>query len=655
VSLVRVGPVVVDHGDPEFSWTSDPNAAGMRGATFGGSFSWRQAAALSELIARDNPVTILDVTGTLEHVHFDDDLLRSFTGWYLFQPSSLDAAQQHSLVDLDGDVPFSVKAVLVPSALVPVYIRSARRRPNQHGLGGRTTVASAAGFLQSTGGGPSFTRSYDAARIGETPRPALVTISPGSLAFGDTMSSVVIPVDAAELDVPGLRPCGYDRRTGREVYGPAHPFEEATDAMVENGLLRLWCGPVGLVPYVSVAAWSGGGWTEVGNLAFAGEGDDLIAPPRITRCTAFEVSLSLHVRRLGRVTLTLVKAKRLVYIDYGSTRPGIPDILRFLRWLGMPPARAITGATATASARFGAGVALAAEGQLGFAWPPGQPVTGWAYSSNWTPAAASATQPDSGLWSLWSGGVAVGTVRFDTATNTIRWTQGANTLSTAALVFSAGDHIHWSVSFSDSGGMTLTTSINGAAPVVVTNPAFVDAGGGTFDSHWIGYTTEGFGSGDFGDGDFGGDVVTASLGGAVSDGILFDGQLTAAEAGALAQAVVRGASWPAPLSRAIGYWPFAPRPTPRGSAEAAGRRFEATAAGGSTRSPDASGLTKGLGVLTSDTSGADSAHGFGVGRTGTQLLAGAWLATTDTDDDLADHHDEFAAANRVDLSMMQEA
>jgi hypothetical protein len=263
VSLVRIGPVVVDHGDPGFSWTSDPNAAGMRGASFGGSFSWRQAAALSELIARD-PVTVLDVTGVLEHVRFDDDLLRSFTGWYLFQPSSLEAGQQHSLVDLDGDVPFSVKAVLVPSSLVPVYIRSARRRPNQHGLGGRTTVGATGGFVQSTGGGPSFTREYDAALFGDAPVPALVTISPGSLAFDDTMSAVVIPVDAAELDAPGLRPCGYDRRSGREVYGPAHPFEAGTDAMVENGLLRLWCGPVGLVPYVSVSAWTGTEWTGSG-------------------------------------------------------------------------------------------------------------------------------------------------------------------------------------------------------------------------------------------------------------------------------------------------------------------------------------------------------------------------------------------------------
>lgn len=647
----RFGPVAAVHYNPLGTWTSDGQLG--RGVQITGALRLPAPHQLSELRGDpDAEVTILGVTGTLLFFLPTSPVLTDYQGWILVQ-SLVFAPYSLHRDTIAAD--FTLTGILLPASLVPAIVRSARLRPNDFGLVGRATVSSATGFVQSTGGGPVWAREYDASRFGATPVTAQVSISSSSLVFGDAMSSVVIPVDAAELDTPGLRPCAYDRRSGREVYGPAHPFVAGTDALIENGLLRLWCGPVGLVPHVSVSAFTAGAWREVGNLAFADEGDDLVAPPRVTRCTRDEVSLSLTVRRLGRVTLTLCRRERLIRIDYGSTRPGTPGLTRPVRWLGMPPARSIIGATATASARFAAGVALAAGGQLGFAWPPRQPSSAWSYTHSWSPAAASSSQANSGLWSLWSGGSPVGIVRWDAATKTIKWTLGANTLSTAALTFSAGQSVYWQASFSTAAGMTLSTSINGAAAVVVSNAAFVDPGAASYDSHWIGYTTTAFGSGTFGSGTFGGSAVTADLGGAVSNAILFDGPLTAAEHAALAAATTRSAGWPAPLSRAIGYWPFAARPVPLGSAPGTGRRFESTTSYGSTRSADGDGLTKALGVLVADTSSADSDGGFGVARTGTHLLAGAWLATTGTNDDIADHHEELATVNRSSLTMMQEA
>lgn len=107
--LVSIGPVVISHGDPEFSFDSSPTEHGIRTGSVGGSISWAAAQTLSELVA--NPATqttIAGRTGVLEWLEFDDALLGAFTGYYLLESFGIAAGQKDSLTT--ADVPFTLQA-----------------------------------------------------------------------------------------------------------------------------------------------------------------------------------------------------------------------------------------------------------------------------------------------------------------------------------------------------------------------------------------------------------------------------------------------------------------------------------------------------------------------------------------------------------------
>lgn len=665
MGLVQIGPVSVgadEHGNPSWSWDADPTANDSRAATIAGLLTWRQADQLNEFVdAAGMLANVRGDLGVLAWVHFTGAKLGPRSGWYLLQGMSFSPTKPSTMSDYTA--PVSIKALYLGSGRVPELVRSARTRPNVYGLDGRSTVAnpfySAAGegFAMSTGGGPTFAREYNAAMEGDLPVSALAAISSGTTLLVDSLLPAVFPIlDGPLGDAPPLwatlhggDPRGYDRRQMNQVWSRSHVFAATTDAQITNGLVTLWCGARGVPAHVGVSVFHGDVEHQVGNLALS-DVDDILSV-RICDVTTDRVSMTVSVRNVGDVTLTLRRATPIIDVTHGDLRPPAPLLARIVRWLGMAPARAITGASATASARYGAGVALSASGQLGFAWPPTLPVTEWAYGHNWTPSAASSSQPSSGLWSVWSAGAAAGTVTWDSATKTLRWRQGANTLASAPLTFAAGAHVSWSVSFSTATGMALTVSINGAAAARVTAPSFVDPGTAevAYDSHWIGGTVAGFGAGIFGAGIFGGSGITADLGGAVSNAMLFAGPLTAAEAGVLAVSTSRLGGLPTPWSRLVGYWPFEAKPVPLGSAVTSGRRFEATTDGGSTRAPDGAGLTKSL-VALAAVSSASPGNGFGLTTTAQQLLLAATVATTATGDDVTDHQLELAAANRVALS-----
>ncbi|HYH48873.1 MAG TPA: hypothetical protein VEG38_04925, partial [Acidimicrobiia bacterium] len=82
-----------------------------------------------------------------------------------------------------------------------------------------------------------------------------------------------------------------------------------------------------------------------------------------------------------------------------------------------------------------------------------------------------------------------------------------------------------------------------------------------------------------------------------------------------------------PEGALVWYAPFDARPIPVFSTLTAGIAYETTVAAGTTRNPDAAGLTKGLAYVNVGGSGG----------------IGAFLATTDDEDDLADHQAQFAA------------
>lgn len=661
----RVGPVALYHLDPTVGVSADVSTPWGRTVTYGGLAARPAAEQLSELVNNQHAqVTIGPFTGVLVAVVRDEcSALPEFDGIHLLTRCDVSATYLNMAAGRDGALSFTLTGVLLAASLAPVLIRSARTRPNAYGLDGRSTVTNpfeslaGDGFAQATGGLASVVREYNAALEGEAAVSASATVSLGSTLVTDSILPVVVPI----LDGPftgelpewatmhGGRPRGYDRRQMRQVYGYDHTFASTTDAQITNGLLTLWCGPRGMPAFVAVSAFVGGAERQVGCLSLS-DTDDVLAV-RIRQATADVVCMTITVRNAGDVTLSLRRASRYVAIEHGDLRPPAPFLARTVRWLGMPPARGITGVSATTSARYGHGVAVATGGQMGFAWPATQPVTRWAYGHSWTPGAASSSQPDSGFWSVWAGGVAVGIVWWDAASKRVKWTQGANTLSSPVLAFSAGSAVCWTVSFSTAGGMALTTSVDGATAVTVSDATMVDPGTTTrtFASHWIGYTTVGFGALGFGVGPFGGTTVTPDLGGAVSNAMLFDGPLTVAEANALAVSATRLGGIPSPWSRLVAFWPFEAVPVPLGSTLTSGRRFEATTDGGSTRAPDANGLTKGIAALTSASS-ATSGDGFGLSVTTKQLVAGAYLATSAAYDDLDDHHLELAAANRVSPS-----
>lgn len=111
MSLVAIGPVAIDHGDPKFNWTSSPTAHGIRTCTIGGSCSFDAVKQLSELVNGADPAdrrTVGGRTGILEYIEFDDDLLDDLSGYYLLEGFGFDAEQQHSLAATD--VPFSLTA-----------------------------------------------------------------------------------------------------------------------------------------------------------------------------------------------------------------------------------------------------------------------------------------------------------------------------------------------------------------------------------------------------------------------------------------------------------------------------------------------------------------------------------------------------------------
>lgn len=111
MSIRYIGPVEVDIFDPEFSWSGPPLPRGIRSASFSGRLEWTPAQQLSELVANfDRAQTIAGITGVLETIYADDELLASFNGWYLLQSFSMSPSQPDSLAGLAGLVPFRLEA-----------------------------------------------------------------------------------------------------------------------------------------------------------------------------------------------------------------------------------------------------------------------------------------------------------------------------------------------------------------------------------------------------------------------------------------------------------------------------------------------------------------------------------------------------------------
>lgn len=169
MSLRWIGPVALaanDHGDPQFTWTSDPGAGGERDAQISGQLPWSQAQQLSELV--DNPErrqTVGKASGVLEQLYFDDSLLAPFSGSYLLVSFGLQPQQVNSLSSL---APFSLKCVYLANRDI-VVARSSRQLTNDFFLLGQSLIvdpfwnedATGANALLVAVGGSVVAREYE--------------------------------------------------------------------------------------------------------------------------------------------------------------------------------------------------------------------------------------------------------------------------------------------------------------------------------------------------------------------------------------------------------------------------------------------------------------------------------------------------------------
>lgn len=660
MSLTRIGPVAVTFMDPSYSVESQPTARGHRAVSLGGQLQWDEAQQLSELVAnQDRRITVGGVSGVLEYVHADDELLAPFRGWHLLTAFSIKAGHSHSLAGVTGPVPFDLSAVQLGDNVQVVVARSARARSNTHGLTPVAVVADPFRSDTSTGepftpppaGGSLFTREHDPAPYGRqviANTRSLVAYA-GTMADGvDVLPPVVVPAPRDSSADPPLwltEPGGdvevYDRRRMQAVGGTGHSFQATTDLLANNGLLRFRVGNRGVIPYVAVEACRTGAWRDMGFIVFSMSTSDVLRGARLARLTADEATVVLFTRESGDISLTLRRDFRGIEVRHGADYPPYASVPRSIAWRGVPPAVTMSGVGISTTGKFGRGITV--TDLIQFYWPEGQSNERWAWSGWWSPQSAAASQPDSCLLAIMSGASIVGRVEFVAATRRVRFTLGAASIEFPVLAFGATAPVFVGVDFDEDSGMSLTVSEAGTTTRVTGSST--DPGAASYSSWVIGRVFTPYGAEPYGSGPYGGSPLTAALNGAIENVLLFERALAAAEWTRLAGAAHRLDGLPKPEGHLVWYAPFAARPAPVGSAVTSGRRYESTAENGATRSPDVWGLTKAVASLEAVTAGLP----FGITGTGEHLNALAYLATTDTQDDLADHHAQYAAASEQEL------
>jgi hypothetical protein len=659
MALNRIGPIPIDHRNPQLRWSAPDDGIGLRAVAISGQAAVASVQQLSELVANpDRRKTNGGKSGVLEYIDMDGALVGGHRGWYLLASGDESAERPWSVTAFQ---PFSLAGVELGDNGQVVVSRSARARSNSFGLTPVAMVADpswseiAAGdpFVPAPGSASVLLREYDPTSPHSTPAltPALGTrsllIYVASMVAGvDVLPSVVVPSarleDSSWVANRGSDVRVFDRRLMREVYGPRHRFDAMTDIYVTNGLLRFRVGNRGLSPFVAVEAFSGGTWRAEGCVSLATATADVLRGARLVRLTPEVATVVLSVRTVGDVSVTLRRGARGLDIHHGADLPPLAPFSRSVQWRGMPPTMAVTGAS-TGTGKFGNGLAL--TGMIQWPWPPDQPKASWAFAFWWLPSASSASQPNSGLLALIDSAGLVGGVSYTASDRKLHMSNGATTLDSAALTFSAGNAVFVAVSLSPAGmALTVATPTQVAATVSNTSNA-----SGTTDTNYnsfaFGALGAPYGSTTYGTGPYGGVQIASPIGGVIDNLMLFDNAITPTEAALLSLSGGRWSNLPQPESRMIWAAPFDTKVVPTGSLVTNGRRFETTAENGPTRAPDDWGLTKALAVLKP----VSAVSPFGVSAIATHLDVYAYLATTTTNDDIAHHHAQYAAASEQEI------
>lgn len=655
-NLRRVGPVEVTYRRPALTWTSNPDARGVRSCSITGLATWQQVKQIGELANNcRRTVTIGDHTGVLAYLYMDGDLVGEFRGWYLLTPFTLSVEHQFSVQGAGGPTTFALAAAYLGDGRQPVVERSATAKPNSYGIAAKALVAAPWWSEEPDGevftlnpGGVRFTRPYDPSSPFDLLRPVPIdgardmTIYSGNVtATTDSMKTVVIPNLASGVDFDGQETprwltdrggdvVAWDRSRGYEVLDEAHSFRSTTDIAIGNGLVRFVVGSRGLPPYLSVEALYPDEWGHVGHLLLGGPGE--LRGARLVALTPDVARLALTIRGAGDVVVTLRRSERMLRIGWDTRPPaGAPD--RAVSWSGTPPTGRRVSAT-FATARFSRGLNVPADGSTDvfLRWPPAAPTSAWT-KVFWYRAIANATAAGVGFQTIYdTGGQRAVEVYLDHADHRIKLAMAGTVIASSAQSYVAGQDIAVAVRFSATEGMGLSVRSPAGAIEHVVDVAGLDPGT-TGRYHQWAYLTNpsSWGDGVWGDGVWGGTSTFAN--GVIDNEMIFDRFLSATQVGVLlASATALGGlanlrSMGVPEGALVWYAPFDARPIPVFSPLTAGITYEATAPGGTTRNPDDAGLTKGLAYVNAGGSGG----------------IGAFLATTGSQDDLADQQAQFAA------------
>jgi hypothetical protein len=644
MGLTRIGPVKIEtdgHLNPSFRFRSQVDPAGLRDAEISGYFDWAVAEQLSELAANtDAAPTVGGHKGPLVLIWADDAKLQQFVGLYVLESFELAPDQPSSL----GDAPVAgtLQACYVDLTVRDyVLTHSAVPKGNDFSLTAKSTVVSPFRPADDAGeefltppGGTFRTRAFDPTY----PRDVSVPTPSDSAAIGlyvgtvtdddDDISSVVYPLFNLGKDEPlwlsqqGGNVRAFDRRAGREVYGP-HPFLETTDILVTNGLVEFWVGNRGLAAFLNVRAFDGTTWREVGTVRLSTTA--LLRGARVVSLTQEACVVALSIQGIGEVRVTLKRGERMLRVE-GHGRA----TTRTVRWYGLPPTVTEDGLTA-GTGRFGSGLA---SGYVEFAWPPQLSNSEWSVAGWWKPTAASSSQAVSGLLSLMDADNAqAGSVYWDSADKKLKFVLDGTTVMSSALSFSAGTAVFFAARFSTTAGMALTVLVTGGTAAHASDGAQLSAGADSYVKFALGYqdgTT--WGDGDWGDGVWGGVQV---FNGVIDNLMLFSDRLTDDEASTLSAASTALGGLPDPEGRLVWYGSFDPSPTPTAGALTTGLIGDSSA--------DANGITRAVAAL--DRGVVASGVGLSLGSTEARLAAIVAVAG----DAAADQQAQFAAENTQQL------
>lgn len=338
-----------------------------------------------------------------------------------------------------------------------------------------------AAFETSPGGDGVGTRQYDPGRHDsgrETiTSPLDLTFRQGTVTTAaDALAKIVLPtVDTGDppawVSSRGHEARAYDRRHNREVYGP-HWFDEPSDIIVTNGVIRFWVVAGG---YLAVDAVNDGAWHHVGYLQVTA---GALTSARLASISRDRVVVSL-TDGTSTIRAECRRGERMIRCS-GGVR---------LAWKNEPPAIQRYGITSVAG-QFGKAAAFADVDLIEMAWPATK--TSWAFAGWWLPDDSSATQADCGIWYATDDTPALVSTLFY-RDGALEWTQDGDTLTSAPLTFDAGEPVFIALSYTadarrlsvkvESGSISYATDVVGTGTAednfasFVLAPMFGDLGG----------------------------------------------------------------------------------------------------------------------------------------------------------------------------------